>query len=189
MNLPNSFIANPLGQFSRGSRGETLPAPLSEQSAYANQSLAPYVRTLPQVIDAMLALGKVTQADCVYDLGCGDGRILLTAAQKCGATGLGIDIDPERIQEANATVDHLGLGSRIQFTQQDLLEVDLSPATVVTFYLLPESNLRLREKLQTELAPGSRVITHSFHMGDWRPTRTARVSDVINTYTIYLWEI
>ncbi|MEB3359306.1 MAG: class I SAM-dependent methyltransferase [Synechococcales bacterium] len=152
-------------------------------------SLAPYVRTLPQVIDAMLELGQVTAADCVYDLGCGDGRMLLTAAQQRGVGGLGVDIDPERIQEANAAARELGLSPQIRFQQQDLLSLDLSPATVVMFYLLPQSNLRLRQKLQTELAPGSRILTHSFDMGDWPPTRTAQVSDVINTYNIYLWQV
>lgn len=155
----------------------------------SKQSLAPYVRTLPQVIKAMLELGQVTETDYIYDLGCGDGRILITAAQQYGVKGMGVDLDPERVQEATYAARQLGLVPRIRFQQKDLLKVDLSPATVVTFYLLPESNLRLRQKLQTELAPGSRIITHSFDMGDWLPTRTTQVSDVINTYTIYLWEI
>lgn len=155
----------------------------------SKRSLAPYVRTLPQVIKAMLELGQVTEADCVYDLGCGDGRILITAAKQYGAKGIGVDLDPDRVQDATNAARQLGLVPRIRFKQQDLLKVDLSPATVVTFYLLPESNLRLRQKLQTELASGSRIITHSFDMGDWPPTRTTQVSDVINTYNIYLWEI
>ncbi|MEB3212234.1 MAG: methyltransferase domain-containing protein [Leptolyngbyaceae bacterium] len=161
----------------------------SKRSTQAKQSLAPYVRTLPIVIDAMLEAGHVTENDTVYDLGCGDGRIVLTAAQHFGAKGLGVDIDAERIKEARAIARERGLASRVQFKQQDLMSMDLSPATVVTLYLLPDSNLRLRQKLQTELAPGSRIITHSFDMGDWEPARTAQVADVINTYTIYVWEI
>ena len=137
----------------------------------------------------MLNLGQVTETDCLYDLGCGDGRILITAAQRYGVKGIGVDLDPERIQEANNAARQRGLIPQIRFKCQDLLNVDLSSATVVTFYLLPESNLRLRQKLQKELAPGSRIITHSFDMGDWLPTRTTQVSDVINTYNIYLWEI
>jgi len=155
----------------------------------ATASLAPYVRSLPLVIDAMLELGQVTAEDCVYDLGCGDGRMLLTAAQRRGVRGLGVDIDPERIKEANAAAHQLGLLSQVRFQQQDLLTLDLSPATVVMFYLLPQSNLKLRQKLQRELAPGSCILTHSFDMGDWPPTGTAQVSDVINTYNIYLWRV
>jgi SAM-dependent methyltransferase len=170
---------------------------LSEQPGSSQQSsdglpegsIAPYVRTLPVVIDAMLELGQVTAGDRLYDLGCGDGRILLTAAQKLGTHGIGFDLDPDRIDEAIASARSLGLDPQIKFKQQDLLTVDLSPATVVTFYLLPKSNLMLRDKLQSELAPGSRIITHSFDMGDWIPTRTTQVSDVINTYTIYMWEV
>lgn len=137
----------------------------------------------------MLELGDVSDADCVYDLGCGDGRILITAAQQRGVRGLGVDIDPVRVQEANEAAHRLHLHPHIRFEQRDLRTLDLSPATVVTFYLLPQSNLQIRQKLQRELAPGSRVMTHSFDMGDWKPTRTTQVADVINTYTIYLWEI
>lgn len=137
----------------------------------------------------MLDLGQVTAADCVYDLGCGDGRILLTAAQQRGAKGLGVDIDAARVKEAKDAARKLKLYPQIRFKQQDMLTLDLSPATVVVLYLLPKTNLQLREKLQAELAPGSRIITHSFDMGDWLPTRTTQVADVINTYPIYLWEV
>ncbi|MEM7769965.1 MAG: class I SAM-dependent methyltransferase [Cyanobacteria bacterium P01_E01_bin.6] len=178
MNSPKGFASN-----------QSQPSKQTKQAKRSGRNLAPYVRTLPIVIDAMLEAGNVTATDYIYDLGCGDGRILLTAAQRCGARGLGIDLDPERIQEAKAAARQLGLIPHIRFKHQDLLKVDLSTATVVTLYLLPESNLRLRHKLQTELKPGSRIITHSFDMGDWLPTRTAQVSDVINTYTIYVWEI
>lgn len=160
-----------------------------QQDALPGTSLAPYVRTLPVVIDTMLELGQVSAGDRLYDLGCGDGRILLTAAQKRGTHGVGFDIDPDRVREANAAAQSLGLEAQIQFKQEDILTVDLSPATVVTLYLLPNSNLLLRDKLQAELTPGSRIITHSFDMGDWLPTRITQVSDIINTYTVYVWEL
>ncbi len=150
--------------------------------------LAPYVRTLPQVIEALLDLGQVGSGDRLYDLGCGDGRIPLAAAQR-GAQSVGVDVDPERIQEARARAEELGLTDQVTFEIQDLLTTDLSTATVVTAYLLPAAHLKLRHKLQTELKPGSRVLTHSFDMGDWLPTQTAEVSDVINRYPLYLWVV
>lgn len=152
-------------------------------------SLAPYVRTMPAVIEAMLQLGQVKASDVLYDLGCGDGRILLTAAQQRGASGLGVDIDPERVQDARRQARSLGVEDRVKFARQNLLTLDLSAATVVTLYLLPQSNLRLRSKLQTELAPGTRILSHSFDMGDWPPTATSSTTDAINTYPIYLWVI
>lgn len=152
-------------------------------------SVAPYVRTLPIVIEAMLELGQVTDQDYLYDLGCGDGRIVITAAQTKGCRGLGVDIDPTRIEEARQWAENWSLSQRVSFKQQDLLTLDLSKATVVTLYLLPATNLQIRDKLQQELTPGSRVLSHSFDMGDWTPTKTNYVSDVINTYPIFMWEI
>jgi cyclopropane fatty-acyl-phospholipid synthase-like methyltransferase len=175
LNLPNGFAPKPSG------------SPKSSKSS--KRSLAPYVRTLPIVIEAMLDAGNVTDQDVLYDLGCGDGRIVMTAAERCGARGLGVDIDGDRIKEAKAIARDRGLVPQVRFKHQDLMSVDVSPATVVTLYLLPDSNLRLKQKLQAELKPGSRIITHSFDMGDWQPTRTAQISDVINTYTIYVWEL
>ncbi len=137
----------------------------------------------------MLEIAQVRSSDCVYDLGCGDGRILIRAAQHRGVRGLGVDLDPERIQEARRSARELDLVPQIAFKQQDLLTLDLSPASVVIFFLLPESNLKLRAKLHQELRPGSRIVTHSFDMGDWVPTEVTHVSDVINTYPIYLWQI
>ncbi len=153
------------------------------------QSLAPYVRTLPIVVDAMLKLARVSADDRVYDLGCGDGRIVIAAAQQYGAHGLGVDLDPDRIHEAKQQARQLGVADRVRFRQQDLLSLNLAPATVVALYLLPNSHLRLRDKLRAELAPGSRIVTHSFDLGDWAPSQTGQVSDVINTYPVYLWEI
>ncbi|MCF2972048.1 methyltransferase domain-containing protein [Synechococcus sp. Nb3U1] len=152
-------------------------------------SLAPYVRTLPLVIDAMLDLARVGAEDTLYDLGCGDGRVLIRAAQRFGTRGVGVDIDPERILEAQQRAQEAQVQDRVQFLEQDLLTVDLSPATVVSCYLLPRSHLLIRDKLRSEVQAGARLITHSFDMGDWIPTTTTTVSDVINTYTIYLWQL
>ncbi|MEM9568285.1 MAG: methyltransferase domain-containing protein [Cyanobacteria bacterium P01_E01_bin.34] len=152
-------------------------------------SLAPYVRTMPVVIDAMLKLANVSSDDVVYDLGCGDGRIVLAAAAQYGASGMGFDIDPECIKTARERAKSSGLEHLVSFKQQDLLTVNLSVATVVTLYLLPESNLRLKEKLQSQLNPGTRILSHSFHMGDWQPDAMSEASDAINTYPIYLWRV
>ncbi|WP_017325899.1 cyclopropane-fatty-acyl-phospholipid synthase family protein [Synechococcus sp. PCC 7336] len=151
--------------------------------------LAPYVRTMPVVISAMLDLARVTAEDVVYDLGCGDGRIVLAAARQYGAAGVGVDIDRDCIRIARDRARELGLGDRVQFLQQDLMALDLSPATVVTLYLLPRSNLALRDKLRAELQAGTRILSHSFDMGNWEPEATASAADAINTYPIYLWRV
>ncbi|MEN9232387.1 MAG: methyltransferase domain-containing protein [Thermostichus sp. DG02_5_bins_236] len=147
------------------------------------------MRTLPVVIDAMLDLAQVRGEDTLYDLGCGDGRVLIRAAQRFGTRGVGVDIDPERILEARQQAQAAGVQDQVNFLQQDLLTLDLAPATVVSCYLLPRSNLLIRDKLRSELQAGARLVTHSFDMGDWLPTATTTVSDVINTYTVYLWQI
>lgn len=144
---------------------------------------------MPVVIEAMLKLANVTSNDVVYDLGCGDGRIVLTAAERYGAKGVGIDIDPDCISVARDRSKSMGLEQLVSFKQQDLLTADISFATVVTLYLLPDSNLKLKEKLRSQLAPGTRILSHSFHMGDWQPDATSQASDAINTYPIYLWRL
>lgn len=144
----------------------------------------PYVRTPEKVVNAMLRVAKVGKDDVVYDLGCGDGRIVIAAAKR-GARGVGIDIDPERIRESIANAEAAGVSDRVQFFQKDLFEVDLSEATVVTLYLVPQINLKLRPKLLAELRPGSRVVSHNYDMGDWEPTRKVRVG----ARTIYYWVI
>jgi ribosomal protein L11 methylase PrmA len=129
-----------------------------------------YVPTPQAVVDAMLAMAKVKDTDVVYDLGCGDGRIPITAASKHGARGVGIDIDPRRIEEANQNAKAAGVTGKVTFLQQDLFESDIKDATVVTLYLLPSLNLKLMPKLQKELKPGTRIVSHAFDMGtDWPP--------------------
>jgi len=144
-----------------------------------------YVPTPQEVVDAMLDVAKVGPDDLVYDLGCGDGRIVVTAAKKFGARGVGIDIDPQRIKEANENVASAGVGDKVEIRQADLFETDLSQASVVTLYLLSSLNLKLRPKLWKELKVGSRVVSHAFSMGDWEPEQTLDV----NGRTVYYWTI
>lgn len=145
----------------------------------------PYVPTEPALVFAMLRLAEVQHDDVVYDLGCGDGRIVITAAQQFGARGIGVDLDPQRIQEAVDNAHWAGVTKRVRFLQQDLFETDLREATVVTLYLLPEVNLRLRPKLLRDLRPGARVVSHAFDMDEWQPDRQLEVAET----TLYLWII
>jgi SAM-dependent methyltransferase len=149
----------------------------------------PYVQTPDPVVDLMLKMASVTGEDVVYDLGCGDGRIVITAARKYGARGVGVDIDPKRIRESNANARKAEVTDRVTFLRQDLFKTDLREATVVTLYLLPEINLKLRPKLFKELRPGTRVISHDFDMGDWKPEKTEKVMDGGAEHTVYYWTI
>ena len=153
-----------------------------------NPSLAPFVPSPYDVVQRMLTLAEVTRDDVVYDIGCGDGRIVITAAQRFGARGVGIDIDPQRIAEANANAERAGVQHLVQFIEQDAMTVDVSEATVVTLYLLSSSNLKLRPLLTSQLAPGSRIVSHAFSMGDWEPDVLDQYEDERgNTRSLYLW--
>lgn len=145
----------------------------------------PYVPTPPATVQRMLELAKVGRNDVLYDLGCGDGRIVVAAAKERGARGVGVDIDPERIAEARANAKYAGVESRVEFREGDLFRMDLSPASVVTLYLLPHLNMRLRPQLWRQLKVGSRVVSHDFGMGEWDPDREERVG----SSTVYLWTI
>lgn len=146
----------------------------------------PYVPTPQEVVDCMLALAKVGKNDVLYDLGCGDGRIVVTAARQLGARGTGIDIDPVRIAEAQDNARKAGVDKRVSFKVGDLFQTDLSDASVVTLYLLPTINTRLRPRLWQQLKVGSRVVSHAFDMGpEWPPEKTASVEG----RTIYYWTI
>ena len=145
-----------------------------------------YVPTPQQVVDAMLKIANVTGKDVVYDLGCGDGRIPVTAAQRFGARGVGIDIDPKRIEEANANAKAAGVTDKVKFLNQDLFTSDFSEATVVTLYLLPSLNEKLMPKLKKELKPGTRIVSHAFDMGDTWP---AEKTEQVDGRTIYYWTI
>lgn len=145
-----------------------------------------YVPTPQEVVDEMLALAKVTKDDVIYDLGSGDGRIPITAAQKFGTRAVGIDINPERIREANENAQKAGVTDRVQFLNQDLFTSDISEATVVTLYLLPELNVKLRSQLFQQLKPGTRIVSHDFDMGEWKPERVVQTQE---GSTIYYWVI
>ena len=155
------------------------------------QSLAPYVPTPEDVVDRMLALAEVTREDTVLDLGCGDGRIPIRAAQKFGARGIGVDIDPKLIETAKANARKAGVENLVEFRVEDAMTTDVSKASVVTLYLLSSSNAKLRPRLQTELRPGSRIVSHAFSMGpDWTADALDRfVSARGDEVTLYLWKI
>jgi cyclopropane fatty-acyl-phospholipid synthase-like methyltransferase len=145
-----------------------------------------FVATPQSVVEAMLELAHVTAADVVYDLGSGDGRIPITAAKKCGARGVGIEIDPRLIRESTDNLAKAGVGNRVRFVNQDLFEANISEATVVTLFLLPRLNQQLMPKLKRELKPGARVVSHYFHMGDeWPPDQSQDVDGLM----IYMWTI
>ena len=136
----------------------------------------------------MLQLAEVTAKDVVYDLGCGDGRLVITAASKYGARGVGIDIDPERVAESRANAKAAGVEHLVAFRQQDALAADVSDATVVTLYLLSSSNLKLRPALTRQLKPGSRIVSHAFGMGDWEPEKSVDYQDANgSSRRLYLW--
>ena len=153
------------------------------------QSLAPYVPTPEDVVERMLTLAEVKSGDVVYDLGCGDGRIVIAAAKR-GARGVGVDIDPRRIEESNANAKAAGVEGLVEFRLQDAMRVDVSPATVVTLYLLSASNAKLRPILTRQLKPGSRIVSHAFSMGpDWPADKIDRfVSARGDEVTLYLWK-
>jgi SAM-dependent methyltransferase len=144
-----------------------------------------YEPSTPEQALAMLKLAKVTKKDVVYDLGCGDGRIVIMAAKKFGARGVGIDIDPERIHDSLANALQAGVLGRVEFRNEDLFEADIHDATVVTLFLYEWINLKLRPKLWTELRPGARVVSHYHDMGDWQPQKTIESGG----HKIFLWTI
>ena len=144
-----------------------------------------YVPSPHSVVRAMLKLAKVGPGDVVYDLGSGDGRIPIAAARDFGARGVGIDIDPKRIAEANANARSEGVADRVVFRNEDLFEADFRDATVVTLFLYPDLNLRLRPRLLSELAPGTRIVSYWHDMGDWKPERKVAAGSAY----VYLWTI
>ena len=152
------------------------------------QSLAPYVPTPEDVVERMLDLAGVKAGDVVYDLGCGDGRIPIAAAKR-GARAVGVDIDPVRIKESNENAKKAGVTDRVEFRLQDAMTVDVSPATVVTLYLLSSSNAKLRPILTKQLKPGSRIVSHAFSMGpDWPADKVDTFTSVRgDEVTLYLW--
>lgn len=159
--------------------------PVAAQDSEVHKDV-PYVPTPPEVVEAMLKLGKVGPGDVHYDLGCGDGRIVVMAVKKFGAArGTGYDIDPERIKEANENAQEAGVAGKVKFILGNLFEADFHDANIVTLYLLPEVNLKLRPKLLKDLKVGSRIVSHQFDMGDWEPDEKI----TLDWRTIYLWTV
>jgi hypothetical protein len=157
--------------------------PIQAQEAPAeNKKIVPFVPTPQEVVDKMIELGGVKKGDTHFDLGSGDGRIVITAAKK-GARAVGFEIDPDLVKESRENIKKAGVENLAEIRQQDILTVDLSPASVVTMYLLPDVNLKLRPNVLSQMKPGSRIVSHAFDMGDWKPDKTERV----NGRTIYLW--
>ena len=167
-----------------GQPAPSLPSRPASDGEPARRPDVVYVPTPQEVVDEMLAIASVGPEDVLYDLGSGDGRIPITAAKRWGTRGLGVDIDPQRIGEANANARAAGVTDRVRFVQGDLFEMDLSPATVITLYLLPALNVKLRPKL-LQLRPGTRIVSHDFAMGDWKPVRTVENG----SRTVYFWTV
>ena len=175
-----AVLAGPPALAALAGQSQSIPAPAS---------LAPYVPTPEDVVDRMLQLARVTKDDVVYDLGCGDGRIVVAAAKKYGARGMGVDIDPQRVAESEANAKKAGVEHLVSFKLEDAMKVDVSPASVVTLYLLSASNLKLRPILTKQLKPGSRIVSHAFSMGDWEPVKVDQFQDSRGiSRTLYLWE-
>ena len=149
----------------------------------------PYVPTDDRIVAEMLTMADVKKGDLLYDLGSGDGRIPITAAKKFGTRGVGIDLDPERIAEAKQNAVAAGVTDRVRFIEGDIFDANIKDATVVTLYLLPEVNLRLRPKLLRELKPGTRIVSHNYDMGDWTPLRTVTLEVAGTTHTVYYWVV
>lgn len=165
--------------------GMAAPA-FSQQEQPARKPDVPYVPTPQPVVDKMLEMAKVGKNDVVYDLGCGDGRIVITAAKERGARGVGIDLNPQRITEAKANAETAGVNNQVKFIVGDLFTTDFSEASVVTLYLLPDVNRALRPQLWKQLKIGTRVVSHDFDMGpEWPPEKVER----IGAKTIYYWTI
>jgi len=156
----------------------------AQESPYDNKKIVPFVPTPQEVVDKMIELAGVKQGDTVYDLGSGDGRIVVTAA-KTGARAVGFEIDGDLIKQSRDNIQKAGVQNLAEIRQQDILTVDLSPASVITMYLLPDVNLKLRPNILSQVKPGSRIVSHAFDMGDWKPDKTER----INGRTIYLWTV
>jgi SAM-dependent methyltransferase len=165
-----------------------------EPKAPPRQPDVVYVPTPQKVVDKMLEMAEIKKGDVVYDLGCGDGRIVVTAAKLFGARAVGIDINPERIAEAKANAEKAGVEKLVRFEENDLFLADFKEATVVTLFLLPNINLKLRPKLLQDLKPGTRIVSNTFDMGDWKPEKETTVGDPNDedaylSHRLFLWVV
>jgi SAM-dependent methyltransferase len=185
MSMPAPRSTSARGAFACAAAALCLASPWSiAQAATPRAPDVVYVPTRPAVVKEMLDVAHVGPEDVVYDLGCGDGRIVVAAAKRGARRAIGVDIDPERVAEARALVESAQVQDRVRIIEGDLFDVDLRDATVVTLYLLPDLNLRLRPRLLA-LRPGTRIVSHDFDMGDWKPERTVEVDGA----TVYFWTV
>ena len=195
MKSMKTFLMAGLFSFGVGVAGlvlQSLPAVAQPAQKYEDEGkkIVPYVPTPQEVVERMLELAQVKKGDVVYDLGSGDGRIVVTAAKKYGVRAIGFEIDPERIRESAENIKKAGVGHLVEIRQQDIRTVDLSPASVLTMYLLPEVNLMIRPNIWKQMKPGSRVVSHDFDMGDWKPLKTENIKDGSSwDHTLYLWHV
>jgi SAM-dependent methyltransferase len=165
--------------------GDRIPGPPRDKA-----SLAPFVASPEMIVEEMLRLADIRKDDVIYDLGSGDGRIVLAAARLYGARGIGFELDADLVRRSTESARRAGIAHLVEFRQQDVLTVDLSPATVVTIYLSRDANLKLRPALWSQLRPGSRVVSHDFDMGDWPPVAVRQLLDESGiARTMYLWRI
>jgi len=168
-----------------------LAAAAGTQSIFGEE--VPYIRTPQVVVDKMLDLAEVGPDDFLIDLGSGDGRIVITAAQQRGARGFGVELDPRLVEASNAAARKAGVAERAHFLARDLFDTDIREASVLTMYLLPEVNLQLRPRLLAQLKPGTRVVSHDWDMGEWRPDAKAVLEGLakpvmpVRSSTVYLW--
>ena len=162
-------------------------APAAEAPVKEVHKDVPYVPTPEPVVDKMIELAKVTKDDVAYDFGCGDGRLVIAAVKAGAKRGLGVDIDPERIKEANENAKTAGVTDKVKFEEKDLFTMDFKDATVLTMYLLPSVNMKLRPKILDEMKPGSRVVSHAFDMEDWEPEQEVTVEP--GGQTVYMWTV
>lgn len=162
----------------------------AQDAGYESKKIVPFVPTPQEIVERMLEIAQVKKGDVVYDLGSGDGRIVITAAKKYGVKAVGFEIDPDLIKQSRESIKKAGLGHLAEIRDQDILTADLSPASVVTMYLLPEVNLQLRPNVWRQLKPGSRVVSHDFDMGDWKPLKTESLKDKSGwDHTLYFWRV
>lgn len=167
-----------------------IAAALADDHRRDGPYIAPFVPTPPDVVLRMLDLAEIVPGDVLYDLGSGDGRIVIEAAKRYRIKAVGFEINPALVEESRHAVKEAGLVDLVEIHEEDVLSVDLSPASVVTMYLYPAANLRLRRTIQTQLKPGSRVISHKFGMGDWAPVKTEEFKDAAGlARTLHLWRI
>ncbi len=162
----------------------------ADDNDWDSAHVAPFVPTPPEVVSRMLELAEIKQGDVLYDLGSGDGRIVVAAARQFGIRAVGFEVDPVLVKDSRQIIKQAGLEELVEIREQDIRSVDFSPASVVTMYLYPAANLRLRPVLMRELKPGSRVISHDFGMGSWKPDHVERLRDTAGLHrTIYRWRI